>query len=52
MIIEYEILKTKGENFRLEIIKLKQNGYKTEPAFAFLLGLNGDSYSELLKYQI
>jgi hypothetical protein len=52
MIIEYEILKTKGENFRLEIIKLKQNGYKTEPAFVFLLGLNGDSYSELLKYQI
>jgi hypothetical protein len=52
MIIEYEILKAKDENFRLEIIKLKQNGYKTEPAFAYLLGLNGDPYSELLKYQI
>ncbi len=52
MIIEYEILKAKGKNFRLEIIKLKQNGYKTEPAFAYLLGLNGDPYSELLKYQI
>ena len=36
MIIEHEILQSKGENFRLEIIKLKQNGYKTEPAFAFL----------------
>lgn len=52
MIIEYEILKAKDENFRLEIIKLKQNGYKTEPAFAYLLGLNGDPYSELLKYKI
>ncbi|TPG38220.1 DUF4269 domain-containing protein [Flavobacterium pectinovorum] len=52
MLIEYEILKAKDENFRLEIIKLKQNGYKTEPAFASLLGLNGDPYSELLKYKI
>jgi hypothetical protein len=52
MLIEYEILKTKDENFRLEIIKLKQNGYKTEPAFAYLLGLNGDPYSQLLKYKI
>jgi len=50
MIIEYEILKSKGENFRLEIIKLKQNGYKTEPAFGLLLGLKGDPYLELLKY--
>jgi hypothetical protein len=39
MIIEYEILQTKGENFRLEIIKLKQQGYKTEPVFGMLLGL-------------
>jgi hypothetical protein len=52
MIIENEILQAKDENFRVEIIKLKQNGYKTEPAFAYLLGLNGDPYSELLKYQI
>lgn len=52
MLIEYEILKAKGENFRLEIIKLKQNGYKTEPAFAYLLGLNGDPYSQLLEYKV
>lgn len=52
MIIEHEILQSKGENFRLEIIKLKQNGYKTEPAFAFLLGLKGDPYTELLEYKI
>jgi len=52
MLIEYEILKAKDENFRLEIIKLKQNGYKTEPAFAYLLGLNRDPYSQLLEYKV
>lgn len=52
MIIEHEILQSKGENFRLEIIKLKQNGYKTEPAFAFLLDLKGDPYVELLNYKM
>lgn len=52
MIIEHEILQSKGENFRLEIIKLKQKGYKTEPAFGFLLGLKGNSYQELLNYKI
>ena len=50
MIIEHEILQSKDENFRLEIIKLKQKGYKTEPAFAFLLGLKGNPYQELLDY--
>ena len=52
MIIEHKILQSKGENFRLEIIKLKQKGYKTEPAFSFLLGLKGNPYQELLNYKI
>lgn len=52
MLIEYEILQSNDESFRLEIIKLKQNGYKTEPAFAFLLGLKGNPYKELLVYKI
>ncbi|WP_017497829.1 DUF4269 domain-containing protein [Flavobacterium sp. WG21] len=52
MLIEHEILQSKDENFRSKIIQLKQKGYKTEPAFAFLLGLNGDPYAELLKYKI
>lgn len=51
MLIEYQILQTNNENFRLEILKLKQKGYKTEPAFAFLLGLKGDPYIELLDYK-
>lgn len=52
MIIEHAILQAKSDNFRLEIIKLKQNGYKTEPAFAHLLGLKGDPYATLLDYKI
>ena len=52
MIIENQILASKDENFRLEIIKLKQKGYKTEPAFGLLLGLKSDPYLELLNYKI
>ena len=46
MIIEHKILKTKGEDFRLEIIKLKKSGYKTEPAFGKLLGLTENPYQQ------
>lgn len=52
MIIEHQILDAKDENFRLEIIRQKQNGLKTEPAFAKVLGLVGDPYEELLKYKV
>jgi hypothetical protein len=52
MLIESQILASKDENFRLEIIKLKQKGYKTEPAFGLLLGLKNDPYLELLHYKI
>lgn len=49
MVIENKLLIEHGESFREEIIKLKKQGYKTEPAFAHLLKLNGDPYLELLK---
>lgn len=49
MIIENKILEEQGEEFRQKIIELKKQGYKTEPAFALLLGLKGNSYDELLK---
>ena len=52
MLIEHEILQSRDENFRLKIIALKQNGYKTEPAFGKLLGLKNDPYAELLDYKI
>jgi hypothetical protein len=52
MVIEDEILRLRGENFRQEIIKLKKNGHKTEPAFGLLLGLKGNVYQELLDFKI
>ncbi|WP_210419390.1 DUF4269 domain-containing protein [Pedobacter sp. KBS0701] len=51
MLIEYKLLLEKGEAFRQEIISLKKQGYKTEPAFAKLLGLEGNPYEELLKLE-
>jgi hypothetical protein len=52
MIIEHQILEVRGEIFRKEIIKLKQMGYKTEPAFGELLGLKVNPYLELMDYKI
>ncbi len=51
MIIEHKILSSKGDEFRAEIIRLKQDGLKTEPAFAKMLGLQGNPYEELLKFE-
>ncbi|NER17412.1 DUF4269 domain-containing protein [Spongiivirga citrea] len=52
MIIEDNILKSKGPAFRSKIRKLKSEGLKTEPAFAKLLGLSGDPYKALLKIDL
>ncbi|WP_426326254.1 DUF4269 domain-containing protein [Pedobacter sp. R-06] len=51
MLIEHKLLLAKGKKFRQDIIDLKKQGYKTEPAFAKLLKLEGDAYQELLKLQ-
>lgn len=50
MIAEYFILKEKGETFRHQIIDLKKQGIKTEPAFAQLLGITDNAYQALLEY--
>lgn len=50
MLIEHKILNQKGETFRRRIVELKNAGLKTEPAFAKLLGLQGDAYDALLQY--
>jgi len=51
MVVEYQLLQEKGDAFQKEIVKLKRQGYKTEPAFAKLLELKGDPYQELLKFE-
>lgn len=52
MIVEHKILEEKGEAFRQQIIELKKQGYKTEPAFGKLLGITGNVYEELLHYHL
>lgn len=49
MIAEHKILQEKGEDFKQEIIELKKQGIKTEPAFGMLLGLE-NPYEDLLKF--
>lgn len=48
MITEYQLIQKHGEDFRKEIIKLKKEGFKTEPAFAKALGISGNPYTALL----
>lgn len=49
MITEYRILNLAVSRFKLAIIQLKQNGFKTEPAFGYLLGIE-NAYTELLEF--
>ncbi|SET56482.1 protein of unknown function [Oceanobacillus limi] len=49
MVIENAILK-KHPEIKKEIIKLKELGYKTEPAFCKVLGLTGDPFETLIAY--
>lgn len=49
--IEHRILQLLGDRFKKEVSKLKKEGVKTEPAFAQLLQIEGDSYQELLKLE-
>lgn len=48
MVVEYRILRLAPPEFRDEVIKLKDGGVKTEPAFARLLGLDGDPYEAMI----
>lgn len=53
MVIEHQVLLERGEDFRDKVVALKNEGIKTERAFAQLLGLPCiDPYSELLEFTI
>ncbi|MFZ6011501.1 MAG: DUF4269 domain-containing protein [Bacteroidota bacterium] len=52
MITEYKLLQKHGEAFKEQILKLKKQGIKTEPAFALVLGLHGDAYDVLLNLEV
>lgn len=52
LIKEFEILEKFGVDFKKQIMEFKSKGMKTEPAFAKLLGLQGDPYESLLNYHI
>lgn len=51
MLVEHKLLLQKGEGFRQNIIDLKRQGYKTEPAFALQLGLKGNPFEALLELE-
>ncbi|WP_207533237.1 DUF4269 domain-containing protein [Desertivirga arenae] len=51
LVVEHNLLMKHGDKLRQQIIELKRQGYKTEPAFALALGLTGDPYIELLKFE-
>jgi hypothetical protein len=50
MLIEHQVLLEENVAFKSKIITLKQQGFKTDPAFAKLLSLKGDPYKMLLTY--
>lgn len=51
MIVEYILIDEYGKKFRQQIIELKRQGHKTEPAFGLALNLTGDPYMELLRFE-
>lgn len=50
MVTEWHILNEESADFRSRLMELRKRGIKTEPAFAELLGLDGDPYLGLLDY--
>lgn len=52
MIVEYNLLLQHGTTLKEEVLKLKEQGLKTEPAFAAALNIKGDAYTALLKMYV
>lgn len=51
MVVEDRIMKLAGDGFRQKIIRLKEQGFKTEPAFGELLNLE-NPYLDLLEFEL
>ncbi len=51
LVIEKRLLDLFSSKFREAVIRLKESGMKTEPAFAELLDLEGNPYEALLKLE-
>lgn len=51
MLVEYKLLQKNGLSFKRQILELKSQGMKTEPAFAQLLQLTGDPYEAILELE-
>lgn len=52
LLVEHRLLEANGDAFRKEIIRLKSEGMKTEPAFAKVLQLSGNPYQALLELDL
>jgi hypothetical protein len=50
MVVEWSILSASDASFKSKVMELKRKGIKTEPAFAQVLGLQGDPYEALQRY--
>jgi len=51
MMVEHQILQLASANFCRKVRELKQQGIKTEPAFAQLLNLSGNPYRAMLSLE-
>jgi hypothetical protein len=52
MVVEARLLNILGAQFAEKVRALKQQGMKTEPAFAWLLGLAGDPYQAVRNLEV
>lgn len=50
-LVEQRLLALGGETLRWAVMTQRRNGMKTEPAFAAVLGLEGDPYQALLRIE-
>jgi hypothetical protein len=50
--IEQRLLNARGSDFKAQILQLKKQGIKTEPAFAQALKLSGNPYEALLHVRL